>query len=91
MTTKSRKTNTPSAKTKTKSKSAAASTSRRERKPAQATSSATCFLQSGSDPKLASFFCLSSRSLAGKPLAGFYATPIRRITVLYGTVVYVLR
>ena len=36
MTTKSRKTNTPSAKTKTKSKSAAASTSRRERKPAQA-------------------------------------------------------
>ena len=62
MTTKSRKTNTPSAKTKTKSKSAAASTSRRERKPAQAVSSATCFLQSGSDPKLASFFCLSSRS-----------------------------
>ena len=36
MTTKSRKTNTPSAKTKTKSKSAAAPTNRRERKPAQA-------------------------------------------------------
>ena len=31
------------------------------------------------------------RSLAGKPLAGFYATPIRRITVLCGTVVHVLR
>ena len=31
------------------------------------------------------------RSLAGKPLAGFYATPIRRIPVLCGTVVHVLR
>ena len=31
------------------------------------------------------------RSLAGKPLAGFRATPSRRITVLYGMVVYVLR
>ena len=36
MTTKSRKTNTPSAKTKTKSKSAAAPANRREREPAQA-------------------------------------------------------
>ena len=32
-----------------------------------------------------------TRSLAGKPLAGFYATPIRRIPVLCGTVVHVLR
>ena len=31
------------------------------------------------------------RSLAGKPLAGFRATPIRRIPVLYGMVVYVIR
>ena len=31
------------------------------------------------------------RSLAGKPLAGFCATPIRRIPVLCGTVVHVLR
>ena len=31
------------------------------------------------------------RSLAGKPLAGFRATPSRRITVLYGMVVYILR
>ena len=34
---------------------------------------------------------LGPRSLAGKPLAGFYATPIRRIPVLCGTVVHVLR
>ena len=34
---------------------------------------------------------IAPRSLAGKPLAGFYATPIRRITVLCGTVVHVLR
>ena len=31
------------------------------------------------------------RSLAGKPLAGFCATPIRRKPVLWGTVVHVLR
>ena len=31
------------------------------------------------------------RSLAGKPLAGFRATPSRRITVLYGMIVYVIR
>ena len=31
------------------------------------------------------------RSLAGKPLAGFRATPGRRITVLYGIIVYVIR
>ena len=31
------------------------------------------------------------RSLAGKPLAGFYATPIRRIPGLCGTVAHVLR
>ena len=31
------------------------------------------------------------RSLAGKPLAGFRATPSRRITVLYGIIVYVIR
>ena len=31
------------------------------------------------------------RSLAGKPLAGFRATPIRRIPVLYGMVVHVIR
>ena len=31
------------------------------------------------------------RSLAGKPLAGFCATPIRRIPVLCGTVIHVLR
>ena len=34
---------------------------------------------------------LQPRSLAGKPLAGFCATPIRRIPVLCGTVVHVLR
>ena len=32
-----------------------------------------------------------SRSLAGKPLAGFRATPSRRIPVLYGMVVYAIR
>ena len=32
-----------------------------------------------------------TRSLAGKPLAGFRATPSRRIPVLYGMVVYVIR
>ena len=31
------------------------------------------------------------RSLAGKPLAGFCATRCRRIQVLYGIVVYVIR
>ena len=31
------------------------------------------------------------RSLAGKPLAGFRATPDRRIPVLYGMVVYAIR
>ena len=36
-------------------------------------------------------FLGSSRSLAGKPLAGFCATPIRRIPVLCGTVIHVLR
>ena len=32
-----------------------------------------------------------ARSLAGKPLAGFRATPSRRIPVLYGMVVYAIR
>ena len=31
------------------------------------------------------------RSLAGKPLAGFRATPSRRIPVLYGMVMYIIR
>ena len=31
------------------------------------------------------------RSLAGKPLAWFRATPTRRIAVLYGMVVYAIR
>ena len=31
------------------------------------------------------------RSLAGKPLAGFRATPSRRVPVLYGMVVYAIR
>ena len=35
--------------------------------------------------------CLGPRSLAGKPLAGFRATPSRRIPVLYGMVVYAIR
>ena len=34
---------------------------------------------------------VGTRSLAGKPLAGFCATPIRRIPVLCGTVIHVLR
>ena len=34
---------------------------------------------------------LSPRSLAGKPLAGFYATPSRGITVLYGMVMHIIR
>ena len=34
---------------------------------------------------------ISPRSLAGKPLAGFRATPSRRIPVLYGIVVYAIR
>ena len=34
---------------------------------------------------------LEPRSLAGKPLAGFRATPSRLITVLYGMTVYVIR
>ena len=32
-----------------------------------------------------------ARNLAGKPLAGFRATPSRRIPVLYGMVVYAIR
>ena len=32
-----------------------------------------------------------ARGLAGKPLAGFRATPGRRIPVLYGMVVYAIR
>ena len=31
------------------------------------------------------------RGLAGKPLAGFLTTPIRRITVPYGVIVYAIR
>ena len=34
---------------------------------------------------------LSPRGLAGKPLAGFYTTPSRRITVVYGVIVYAIR
>ena len=34
---------------------------------------------------------MAARSLAGKPLAGFYATRSRRIQVLYGMVVHVIR
>ena len=34
---------------------------------------------------------LQPRSLAGKPLARFRATPSRRIPVLYGMVVYAIR
>ncbi len=34
---------------------------------------------------------IATRSLAGKPLAGFRATPSRRITVLYGMVMYIIR
>ena len=33
----------------------------------------------------------TSRGLAGKPLAGFRATPSRRIPVLCGMIVYVIR
>ena len=32
-----------------------------------------------------------ARGLAGKPLAGFCTTPIRRITVAYGVIVYAIR
>ena len=35
--------------------------------------------------------CTKPRSLAGKPLAGFCATRSRRIRVLYGMVVHVIR
>ena len=31
------------------------------------------------------------RGLAGKPLAGFCTTPSRRITVVYGVIVYAIR
>ena len=34
---------------------------------------------------------VASRSLAGKPLAGFCATQSRRIQVLYGIIVHVIR
>ena len=33
----------------------------------------------------------NTRSLAGKPLAGFRTTPSRRITVVYGMIVYAIR
>ena len=33
----------------------------------------------------------NTRGLAGKQLAGFRATPSRRITVLYGMIVYAMR
>ena len=33
----------------------------------------------------------SARGLAGKPLAGFCTTPSRRITVVYGVIVYAIR
>ena len=36
-------------------------------------------------------FVAIARSLAGKPLAGFRATPDRRIIVLYGMTIYVIR
>ena len=32
-----------------------------------------------------------ARGLAGKPLAGFRTTPSRRITVVYGVIVYAIR
>ena len=32
-----------------------------------------------------------ARGLAGKPLAGFCTTPSRRITVVYGVIVYAIR
>ena len=34
---------------------------------------------------------LRPRGLAGKPLAGFCTTPSRRITVVYGVIVYAIR
>ena len=34
---------------------------------------------------------LPPRGLAGKPLAGFCTTPSRRITVVYGVIVYAIR
>ena len=34
---------------------------------------------------------IGPRGLAGKPLAGFRTTPSKRITVIYGELVYVIR
>ena len=34
---------------------------------------------------------IAARGLAGKPLAGFCTTPSRRITVVYGVIVYAIR
>ena len=34
---------------------------------------------------------MGPRGLAGKPLAGFCTTPSRRITVVYGVIVYAIR
>ena len=33
----------------------------------------------------------NTRGLAGKPFAGFCTTPSRRITVVYGVIVYAIR
>ena len=33
----------------------------------------------------------NTRGLSGKPLAGFCTTPSRRITVVYGVIVYAIR
>ena len=38
-----------------------------------------------------SALCRMARGLAGKPLAGFCTTPSRRITVVYGVIVYAIR
>ena len=41
-------------------------------------------------PRVSPWSCSLTRSLAGKPLAGFYATPSRRIPVLYRVVVHII-
>ena len=46
----------------------------------------------GREEHLAQFSeCGHARGLAGKPLAGFCTTPSRRITVVYGVMVFVIR
>ena len=46
---------------------------------------------SSGTPVLSPVVRSTPRSLAGKPLAGFRATPDRRIIVLYGMTIYVIR